>query len=196
MKKKFVITVIAVALAICLTVAGTLAYLMSKPPKIENVFTLGKVEITLTESENREDVIIPLNDIVKDPIVTLKAGSQPSYVFVELEKTGNVDNYVTYTVLTGSENWTQLSATLPNVYWRVGPDLTAETAEDIPYQVLTGKGTAEFAKGFVTAKDVTKFADGDEPYLNFYAGAIQSDNISDAATAWTQLAGADGTLTE
>ncbi|MBS6457766.1 MAG: hypothetical protein KH544_07255 [Firmicutes bacterium] len=55
-----------------------MAYLTSKTQVITNTFTVGNINIELTETkpENQQAKIIPGVDIVKDPKVTVKANSE------------------------------------------------------------------------------------------------------------------------
>ena len=94
MKKKILVACLCVALAV-LTVAGTtLAYLTSQD-KVTNTFTVGKVAIKLDEAKANTDgtlvagaarvqensyKLMPGHTYNKDPMVTVLAGSEPSYI--------------------------------------------------------------------------------------------------------------------
>ena len=92
MKKKLM-TVLALVLVIAMSVAGTVAYLTSAD-EVVNTFTVGNVAITLDEAEVDANGNVVSNDRVKansykllpghtyakDPMVTVKAGSESSYV--------------------------------------------------------------------------------------------------------------------
>lgn len=89
-----------VALALCAvmlvvgSVAGTMAYLSSSTDVVTNTFTVGKVAITLDEAKvdlygkvdgnervlGNEYKLMPGHTYVKDPTVTVTAGSEESYV--------------------------------------------------------------------------------------------------------------------
>ena len=97
--RKILVSVAALALVAAISIGGTLAYLTSTA-KVENTFTVGNVSISLTEAQvdengdkvkdtNGDDVrresgnayhLLPGHTYVKDPTVTVKAGSEPSYV--------------------------------------------------------------------------------------------------------------------
>ena len=86
MKKKLT-TVLAIVLVVALSVAGTYAYLTDKTATIKNTFTVGNVNITLTETWNTDTdgngkpdawkmQLIPGTSAKKDPTVTVKANSE------------------------------------------------------------------------------------------------------------------------
>ena len=64
--KRSVAALAAVILVIGCVLGGTLAYLVSKPAAKTNVFTVGKVEADLTETD-RQYHIVPGSNIEKDP---------------------------------------------------------------------------------------------------------------------------------
>ena len=92
MKKK----ITAIALVVCLVavavVGGSLAYFTDKD-NATNTFTVGNVDITLTEPEwdaaLEEDefaaTLIPSRVIAKDPTITVAENSQRAYTFLKVE---------------------------------------------------------------------------------------------------------------
>ncbi len=93
-KSKALLLTLCAVLLIAASVLGTMAYLTSTA-KVENTFTVGKVEIKLDEAKVTADGIpvegaarvtansyklMPGNTYTKDPTVTVKAGSEESYV--------------------------------------------------------------------------------------------------------------------
>lgn len=93
MKKKLTL-VVAFVLVFALGVAGTFAYLTSSDT-VTNTFTVGNVQIKLDEAEANPDgtlvagadrvkansyKLLPGHTYNKDPMVTVLAGSEPSYV--------------------------------------------------------------------------------------------------------------------
>lgn len=91
MKKKIIALCLIVALAATAVIGGTLAYFTDND-KAENVFTVGKVDIILTEpnwtSTGSQDApaVYPGEPLAKDPTVTVADGSNPC--FVRLKVTG------------------------------------------------------------------------------------------------------------
>ena len=93
MKKKLM-TVLALVLVIAMSVAGTYAYLTSDD-EVVNTFTVGDVKIKLDEAKANTDgslvegadrvkansyKLLPGHKYAKDPMVTVLAGSESSYV--------------------------------------------------------------------------------------------------------------------
>ena len=93
--KKIVTLLLCAALLVGASVAGTVAYLTADD-EVVNTFTVGKVAITLdetdvdnsTEGEERDQAnayrLIPGSTYVKDPIVHVDAESESSWVFVKV----------------------------------------------------------------------------------------------------------------
>lgn len=187
--KKTLITILATVLVCCCVVGGTLAWLMDKTQTVTNTFTVGDIEIELAETTTTYKMI-PGNQIAKDPKVTVKADSEACWLFVQVTKSANFDTYLTYNVRDGWETLTDDSDdnALTTVYYRT---VTAEDAKNgVSYYLLT-QGADTYANGYVTVNsDVTaaqlETAETTQPTLAFTAYAVQRDNISAVADAWTQ----------
>lgn len=93
-KSKALLLTLCAVLLVAASVLGTMAYLTSSA-EVENTFTVGKVEIKLDEAKVNADGIpvegaarvqansyklMPGTTYTKDPTVTVKAGSEESYV--------------------------------------------------------------------------------------------------------------------
>ena len=92
-KMKTVLLCISMVILVFASVMGTLAYL-SDTDGVVNTFTVGKVVITLDEADVDENGVVVGNDrvkaneyhlipggtYVKDPTLTVKKGSEASYV--------------------------------------------------------------------------------------------------------------------
>lgn len=178
MKRKLIIA-LALCLALALGIGGTMAYLTATTTAVENVFTIGKVGLTLTEPEgekaNYEFKMVPGNEIEKDPKVTVTKGSEDCWLFVKLVKANDFDTYLTYAMADG---WTELTGVegVAGVYYRkVTQSETAQTFAVLANNQVTVKDTVVQSDSFVA------------PTLTISAAAIQQANIADAATAYTNL---------
>lgn len=177
MKKKLT-TVLAIVLVVALSVAGTYAYLTDKTGPVVNTFTVGNVNIDLTE-KTTDYKMVPGTTINKDPKVTVKANSEDCWLFVKVEKSANFDDFLTCNM---AEGWTALEG-VDGVFYRP----VEAGAADQDFAVL--------ANDTVTVKpDVTKaMMDAIEkgtaakPTLTFTAYAIQADGFGDAAKAWAEV---------
>ena len=96
---KIAALIAAIVLVIGCTAGGTVAWLVSKPAAITNVFTVGDITATLTETaktETTEFKIVPGVDIAKNPVATVTAKSEDCYLFVKLTE----ENWPTFTEAT------------------------------------------------------------------------------------------------
>lgn len=85
-KKRLATTIITLTLALCLTVGGSIAYL-TDAERTTNHFTVGKVDIDLTEPNWEEEENQELQagvTIKKDPTLT-NTGINDAYVYLEVQ---------------------------------------------------------------------------------------------------------------
>ena len=190
MKKKAIVAVVALVLVLCCAMGGTLAWLVAKTDPVVNTFTYGDINIDLSESDDLDLKMIPGNSIKKDPVVTVKEGSEACWLFVEVKESENFDAFMTYAI---AEGWTLYNTTTSGsniktdnttddtyVIYR---EVDANTANaGTSYQVLAGK--EEYQNGYVTVNDaVTKkmfaaLTETTRPTLTFTAYAVQQDNLT------------------
>lgn len=167
---------LSAALIVCATVAGTLAWLTDKTEPVVNTFTVGDINITLTESENLDLKMVPGQSIKKDPKVTVKAGSEACWLFVKVDKSVNFDGFMTFEMADG---WIALSGHA-GVYYRNVDATNADTGFDVL------KDNKVMVLEAVT-KTMLEGAKTNAPTLTFTAYAVQKDGINDAATAWGKV---------
>ncbi len=202
MKKKIIALALGCTVAFGCAVGGTLAWLTDDGGTVTNTFTTSDINITLEETQggdNKEFKMVPGHTIAKDPKVTVKAGSEPCYVFVKIKEAGGDVTYtpagetdskttvwsdwLTYGIRLDDSNtddvdgWTELTVdangdALTGVYYWEVTDLTADWSK-----YVLAAGTGDNANGYVTVKDtVTKEmmnGTGDKPTLTFTAAAVQ-----------------------
>lgn len=190
MKKKTVAFVLAMVLVFAVTVGVTVAYLTDKTDTIENTFTVGKVYIDLketfntdTNNDNEPDAwqaqLIPGKEYTKDPVVTVKGGSEKCYLFVKFDEIGSPATYLDYTSLLAAPAWTQGDGTnIPaNVWYRVVDKNTANT----DFHLLDGDKVT--VKNTVTNENMN---DASGAKLAYTAYACQFEGMT-AAEAWTAV---------
>lgn len=176
MNKKL-ITAASIALAACVAIGGTIAYLTAETDTITNTFTVGDVNVTLTE-ENAVDnaqsfKVTPGVPVEKKADVSVVPGSEEAYIFVEAVATDMEENGLTYEMAKG---WTQIGDT--NVYyWMdvIGSDGIADIPVLMNDNVQVSNTLAEI-KG--------------TPTLTFKAYAVQADTFDSAEAAWAATFGA------
>lgn len=195
MKKKTLkalVAVLSVVLIVCLSVAGTLAYLKVTTTPVTNTFAPSNIDLKLEETTGSTYKMVPGVDIPKDPKVTVTADID-SYVFVKVEESTNFDTYMTYAIAGG---WIALDKTNhPGVYYR---EVSADVAKD-------GEAFYVLADNKVTVPNTVTKNQMDELYTNgavnptaqpkltFTAYAIQKAGFEDKiADAWAAAQGQQG----
>ncbi len=174
MKKK-VLSIVAVVLVLCCAIGGTLAWLTDKTASVTNTFTVGDINIELTETTTNYKMV-PGNTISKDPKVTVKANSEACWLFVKVEKSSNFDSFMTYAMADG---WTALPG-VTGVYYREVAATTAAT----DFSVL--KDNSVSVMNTVTKADLNALTQSTFPTLTFTAYAVQKDNVATATDAWAK----------
>ena len=175
MKKKALALVLALTLLVAGVVGGTLAWLTDQTAEVKNTFTVGDINIGLTET-TADYKMVPGNTIAKDPTVTVKANSEACWLFVKVTESTDLKDFITYAI---AEGWTALPG-VDGVYYREVP----ASAADQPFSVLKGDAVtvnSDVTKEMLTAKD---FAN---PTLTFKAYAVQKDNVASASDAWAKV---------
>ena len=177
------IALLALVLVIGCVAGGTVAWLVAKTEPVVNTFTYGNINIALTEDAGgteKQFKIIPGTNIVKDPKVTVTAGSEDCWLFVKVVE----EHWPTATLEDGTrkvsyaiaDGWTMVEGQT-NVYYREVK--ATDTAREFP--VLKGN--------IVTVSDQLTKGDiqATPPTLTFTAYAVQKENIADAKTAWEKV---------
>lgn len=182
--KRSVAALAAVILVIGCVLGGTLAYLVSKPAAKTNVFTVGKVEADLTETD-RQYHIVPGSNIEKDPKAVVKAGSEACYLFVQINE----------------KNWPdtmEANSDARKVDWKIADGWDPVAGEKNVYVRVVKKADAERSFPILENNQVTVSANltKDEltayygenavkPELTFTVYAVQQANVDTVADAWT-----------
>ncbi len=182
MRKRSIALVLAVFALMLGSVFGTLAWLTAQSKTVTNTFTTSDITVTLQETTGDTYKMVPGCELKKDPKVTVATGSEPCYLFVQLEKSSNFDTYLTYETADG---WKQLKdeegASVQGVYYR---KITTEMGTE--FSVL--KDDKVMVKEDVTKEQMNALAEGDYPTLKVTALASQlmKDNDSEftAIEAW------------
>ncbi len=201
--RKVTLVLLSIILILCATIGGTLAWLVDTTNPVTNTFTVGKVEITLTESPLKDDgtygdpaegtsnkyPLVPGKTYTKDPTVAVDATSEDCWLFVKFEEEGNPATYIQYTsTLTTDNGWTKGTGTIPtNVWYRH----VNKTDDERSWNLLLDNKIQ--IKTSVTADNMAAAAAAS---LQWTAYAVQSAN--DTATFTAEQAwdiALDGTLT-
>lgn len=173
--KKILAMALAVVLLIGVGVGGTLAWLTAQSGTVTNTFTVGDVNIDLKEhdlvngaltntevTEEKTYKILPGTTQPKDPFVRVKAKSENSWIFVQIQEVNNATTntlapkYVEWKI---GEGWKQLGTTSADgvsTYYRTTNYETAD--EDITYKVLA-TDSEKGPNGYVTYNEKLTKAD-------------------------------------
>lgn len=192
--------ILAVILVLGSVIGGTMAWLIDTTDEVKNTFTYGDINLDLDETDTELDdddddntneyEMIPGNDIVKDPKITVKADSEACYLFVKLVKSENFDTFLEYEMADG---WTLLDDDGdedPNtlVYYM---ELDEKTEEDTVYGVLLNDNV--HVKEEVTKEQLNELdpegEDANYPTLTVTAYAVQMANIDTVEAAWELVIG-------
>lgn len=180
MKKKHKVLALVLSGVILVTgaILGAIAYLTHQTPEKENVFVVGDINLTLTESDDLDLTLIPDTKVKKDPVLTVESDSVDCFLFVKIDKTENFDEFAEYSIASG---WTKYSGTADpgNLYYR---EVSAATT-DQSFPIL--------ANNQVNVKDFTKATvemyGSTQPKLTFTGFAVQKDSIDAAEVAWATI---------
>lgn len=178
MKKglKIFIVAMSLVLVIATAVGTTLALLTDRTATVKNTFTVGDVQITLTEESGNTYKLVPRAVITKNPKVTVEANSENCWLFVKIEKSAGLDTLFTVNV---DSNWTALAGQ-DGVYYR---EVTSSNVAQEFYVIEDNKITVND----VTSKQLQDAANSGEISLSFTAYACQKEGITTAAAAWTEV---------
>ena len=176
MKKKLT-TVLAIVLVVALSVAGTYAYLTDKTGPVVNTFTVGNVNIDLTETTT-DYKMIPGMTIHKDPMVTVKENSEDCWLFVKVEKSANFDSFLKYDM---DDGWTALP-NVDGVFYRP----VEAGAADQDFAVLANDTVSVKSDVTKDMMDAIKEGTATNPTLTFTAYACQFEGMT-AAGAWAEV---------
>lgn len=181
MKKRIAVVLVALVLSISCIIGTTLAWLTATTNEVKNTFTYGDINIDLWENKYNQETNSLGEDIVKDtttnsnykmipgttmpknPTVTVKAGSEACWLFVEVKEGGSItlvtgkdsegkdittkytfDEFLTYAIATG---WTLLKQTPTSetanenetyVYYRTVDARLGSLNSNIDFAILDG----------------------------------------------------------
>ena len=204
-KRKALLLSLCAVLLVVASVMGTMAYLTAQTGEVKNTFTVGKIEIDLDEAEvdlngklvyeadgttlakrvqENEYKLIPGETYIKDPTVHVKAGSEYSYIFVEVtnsladkfEAASVKDGYQTIADQITALGWNLVDGTT-NVYYK-------------EYNATSGTEFKVFDRFKIsdTANTVPGWGNNIAP-ITIKAYAVQKAGLADAKTAWFETYG-------
>lgn len=200
-KKKTVTLIISLVLVAAVGIGATLAYFTDKDSK-NNVVTLGKVDISLTETsteENKEitengikfDHIVPGDNISKAPTVNVASDSEKAYIrvrvvtdFKNLLQQTNVDEEKILDLLdVNSKDWERVRVEVEK-----GIYTTYYYYQGNKGIVNPGESKTLFQHVKIPETWGNEFANGSFS-LYLFAEAIQADNVTPTTNANGKIVG-------
>lgn len=185
--------IMALALIMCGTIGGTVAWLFDKSDPVINTFTYGDIEIQLNETdpEGNDDPTdntysMDINNtggIFKDPKVTVSADSEKCWLFVKVKESFNFGDYMAYTVPSGEDGW-KLYAKVSDserVYYRIVERANINQV----FSVL--ENDRVYLKSGITQDQLDAMIEEDFPTLTIYAYAVQYSQITNVDEAWAKV---------
>ena len=178
MSGKALAVLVAVVLLIGCVVGGTVAWLVAKSDPIENVFTVGDINVSLSETRVTNYHIVPGVNIAKDPKAQVKARSENCYLFVKVDEKDwpafkeqdGTTRKVDYELATG---WIELE---DGVYYLE----VSKSTENQIFQILKDNKVT-VSKNLTKGELDTVSA---KPKLTFTVYAVQKEGVKTAAEAW------------
>lgn len=177
MKKKIVLGLTALILVVGLTIGGTLAYMQSTTDTKVNTFTIGNVKLTLDETYVQNSQLIPGTVIAKTPVLTVKGGSEASYIRAKVEVPAALATLVDINV--DPAKW-ELKT---DGYYYLKSGAVAKNAADT---VLPSLFTTVSVKTSVTNEQLAALTAGDLK-ISITGYAIQTANFADETAAWAKF---------
>lgn len=182
MKKKITL-VVALALVLVVGVFGTLAWLTASTDEVTNTFTIGNIQITLTEPNapaNKEYKVVPGGSATKDPTITVLKNSESCYVYACVTNTVKVTvNNVETVVATPNVDtniWVPVGTTGDKTLYRYKETVSSSTTDTVLPVVFS---TVSYSN-LITKDNINEITSDDKIIIDAFA--IQSEALTNAVT--------------
>lgn len=199
--KKLVIAVVALSVAMCCMIGGTIAWLTSKPEAVVNTFSVGDIKITLdeikvtpygvadgtTRVQANSYKLIPGQSYTKDPTVHVdqQITNEKCYIFIKVENQiaaieANADGNDTIAEQIAANGWIAHDEDA-GIYYKVFDPATATNFDLVVFNT------------FAITSDISKeaIADYNGKTVKVTAYAIQYLGFEDDVSgAWTTVSAA------
>ena len=171
-KRTSLLILISLICVLFIGVGTTFAYIIASTRDLVNTFTIGNIELTLTETTGTSFELIPGVTHKKDPTVTVKNGSDDCWLFIKAEPSADLYLYASYQI---DDGWIDLEGEA-GVYYRkvykAGSDTAFRIIKDNSVTIFEDLSEEELS--FIRIK----------PTLKFKAYAVQMDGFTTPDDAW------------
>lgn len=171
-KRTSLIIFTAFICAIIIGVGATFAYIIASTRDVVNTFTVGNIEISLSETTGAGFKLIPGVTHKKDPTVTVKGETPNCWLFIKVQPSADLYLYVDYTIDSG---WIPLEGEA-NVYYRQ----FYGSASDTVYPIIKDNMVKVHEDISEEELELIKV----NPTLEFKAYAIQAEGFTTPDEAW------------
>ncbi|MBE6925389.1 MAG: hypothetical protein E7461_00965 [Ruminococcaceae bacterium] len=162
-------------LAVMFGIGVTIAFLVASSRPVINTFTIGDIQLTLTETTGESYNLVPGTTVDKDPQLIVKAGSDACWLFFVIDASSDLGNYVTYAPAAG---WKPVPG-IKNAYYRQ----VEKSNEDVAFSLL--QGDVIHVKDTVTEEQLSAIKTA--PALAFTGYAVQKVELATVEEAWQAL---------
>lgn len=204
MIKRVYFAILIIVLCSGFAVVGTMAWLFAKSEVDAATYTVGQINIALSESNSGLDgsskgfLFVPGEVIACDSEVIVLPGSEACYLFVSVEERGNVLSGLDGKIV----EWDVNSSVVPGAGWMAVPGHDGfwyQEVDAVPKASIGGERftilthNANYPKGFITANAgltkemISKLNNNHFPMITFSAAAVQKDYIGSVDAAWNLL---------
>ena len=174
-KKRIVIAILSLVLIITAFGGATYALLMSLAGTVENTFTIGNVDITLTETTGNRYELIPGTVIEKDPHITVVGGSEDCWLYFSVATSENFNDHLSYKI---EDGWYALEG-YDGVYYRE----CARANKNMTYYLIYDNEIA--VSDALTEEQMAAITRA--PTITFKAYAIQREQVLTAKEGFDML---------
>ncbi len=180
---------IALVLSLTMAIGGTLAYLTDRAT-VENVFTMGNVDIEVEEDFEQNSPLYPGVEVDKEAGITNTHRTEPAYVWMVVSVPADLDKYIDlgwasgYTatkVASPHDGYTGYLVKYPNVL--DAGDKTGNLLENVKLNEKVDYQNGEYV--YVSGSQTTSIGDLSEVKIIVDGYAIQTEGFADVNEAYT-----------
>lgn len=182
--KKALAMLLSLVLVIGCVVGGTLAWLVDSSETVTNTFSVGNINITLSETTGTSYKILPGGTSAKDPTLMIQQGSEKCWVYVLVDNTVVLNGEVVATPNIDKSDWSVVETNGTKTLYRYKAVVDASSVEQ-PLPVFTTVAYADT----ITKDNIDTLKDTKIVITGY---AHQSENTTqavadEAAKAWAEF---------
>lgn len=182
--KKALAMLLSLVLVIGCVAGGTLAWLVDSSETVTNTFSVGDINITLSETTGTSYKILPGGTSAKDPTLKIQQGSEKCWVYVLVDNTVVLNGEVVATPNIDKSDWSVVKTNGTKTLYRYKAVVDASFVEQ-PLPVFTTVAYADT----ITKDNIDTLKDTKIVITGY---AHQSENTTqavadEAAKAWAEF---------